>query len=66
VLGVLTRRWQKPTRSTPQGANCVEARRLDDVVEVRNSNNPGPVVTFTIQEWRTFRDAVRLDNEFAV
>jgi hypothetical protein len=43
----------------------VEARLVEDVVEVRNSNSPNSgTVRFTRAEWATFIDAVDLDGEF--
>jgi hypothetical protein len=43
----------------------VEARLVEDVVEVRNSNSPNSsTVRFTRAEWATFLDAVELDGEF--
>ena len=60
----LNERWQKATRSDPNG-NCVEARYLDGVVEVRNSNDPDAgSVRFSRSEWVTFIDAVDEDGEF--
>jgi hypothetical protein len=63
-MAALDERWHKPTRSGNNG-QCVEARFLGDVVEVRNSNHPGAgTVSFTRAEWETFIDAVNLDGEF--
>ena len=39
-MAALNERWHKPTRSGNNG-QCVEARFVDGVVEVRNSNFPG-------------------------
>jgi hypothetical protein len=36
-----------------QGGN-VEVRHVEDGVEMRNSSQPGVVVSFTMEEWRTF------------
>jgi hypothetical protein len=63
-MAALNERWQKPTRSGNNG-QCVEARLVDDVVEVRNSNHPNAgSVRFTRAEWETFIDAVDVDGEF--
>jgi hypothetical protein len=63
-MAALNERWQKPTRSGNNG-QCVEARLVDDVVEVRNSNHPDVgSVRFTRAEWETFIVAVDVDGEF--
>jgi hypothetical protein len=63
-MTALNERWHKPTRSGNNG-QCVEARFVDDVVEVRNSNSPhAGTVRFTRAEWETFIDAVDVDGEF--
>lgn len=35
-------------------ANCVEVRECDCGVQVRDSKNPGVVLTFTAAEWDAF------------
>jgi Domain of unknown function (DUF397) len=63
-MAALNERWHKPTRSGVNG-NCVEARFIADVVEVRNSNCPeAGTVRFTRDEWETFIAAVDIDGEF--
>jgi hypothetical protein len=63
-MAALNGRWQKATRSDPNG-NCVEARYVDGVVEVRNSKSPeAGSVQFTRSEWETFIVAVDEDGEF--
>jgi Domain of unknown function (DUF397) len=60
----LNEQWHKATRSGSNG-QCVEARYLDGVVEVRNSKSPGAgTVRFTRSEWETFVVAVSEDGEF--
>ncbi|MGK5682950.1 DUF397 domain-containing protein [Actinoplanes sp. URMC 104] len=55
-------RWHKTNRSLQ--TNCVEVTLAGDVIGVRNSRDPGgPVLTFTVSEWRAFLGGVR-DNEF--
>ena len=63
-MAALNERWQKATRSGSNG-QCVEARYLDGVVEVRNSKLPeAGAVRFTRSEWLTFIAAVSEDGEF--
>jgi hypothetical protein len=63
-MAALNEEWQKPTRSGNNGA-CVQARFVDGVVEVRNSNAPDAgLVRFTRVEWDTFISAVDEDGEF--
>ena len=46
--------WRKSTRSGGDGA-CVEVRRHDDAIQVRDSKDQGgPVLTFTVAEWDAF------------
>jgi hypothetical protein len=50
--------WRKSTRSGLTG--CVEVAVGDAEVAVRNSRHPdGPVLEFTLQEWRAFLAGVR-------
>ena len=63
-MAALNGQWHKPTRSGNNG-QCVEARFVDGVVEVRNSNGPeAGTVRFTRAEWETFIAAVDTDGEF--
>ena len=63
-MAALNEQWQKATRSGDNGA-CVQARFVDGIVEVRNSNDPeAGLVRFTPREWATFIDAVDEDGEF--
>lgn len=39
--------------------NCVEARYVGDLVQVRSSRWPGTANMFTVDEWRAFLDGVR-------
>jgi uncharacterized protein DUF397 len=49
--------WQRSSRSSGNG-QCVEWAYLDDAVAVRNSREPeGPVLVFTLEEWRAFVEA---------
>lgn len=48
--------WNKSSRSSPNGQNCVEvARNLPGIVAVRDSKNPdGPRMVFTQSTWHAF------------
>jgi hypothetical protein len=47
--------WIMSSRSTGNGGSCVEARRHDGQIEVRNSKNPSAgSVLFTAEEWDSF------------
>jgi hypothetical protein len=47
--------WIMSSRSAGNGGSCVEARRHDGLIEVRNSTNPAAAtVRFTAEEWDSF------------
>jgi Domain of unknown function (DUF397) len=47
--------WIMSSRSAGNGGSCVEARRHESVIEVRNSKNRAAgTVRFTIEEWDSF------------
>lgn len=49
--------WIKAAASGGNGGSCVEARRHDDMIEVRDSKDrQGPVLRFTSKEWAAFLD----------
>ena len=51
--------WKKSSCSV--GGGCVEVRRTDSGVQVRDSKNvTGPTLEFTDYEWRSFIGGVRL------
>lgn len=57
--------WRISTRSGTEG-NCVEVRKADGRVEVRDSKDrTGPVLSFTGDEWRAFMGGAKND-EFAL
>jgi len=54
--------WRRSSRC--EAGTCVEARRVGDVIEVRDAKDPdGPVLRYTVEEWEAFRLGV-LDGEF--
>lgn len=62
---MLNDQWQKSTKSDPN-ANCVEAREVGGVIEVRNSKSPeAGTATFTRPEWIAFLEGAQ-DGEFDV
>lgn len=55
--------WRKSSYSSGASATCVEVSIHADGVAVRDSKNPtGPVLQFTMQEWRVFLLGVRSDE----
>jgi hypothetical protein len=56
--------WIMSSRSTGNGGSCVQARRCDGIIEVRNSKNPSAgTVRFTVEEWDSFLFGAR-NGEF--
>ncbi|MFS8479041.1 MAG: DUF397 domain-containing protein [Micromonosporaceae bacterium] len=52
--------WIMSSRSAGNGGSCVEARRYDGLIEVRNSKNPAAgTVRFTPEEWDSFLYGVK-------
>ncbi len=57
--------WRKSTRSNA-GGDCVEVAETPDAIGVRDSKDPtGPVLVFTVAEWRAFLEGVHA-GEFEV
>jgi hypothetical protein len=50
--------WRKSSKSNPSG-NSVEARAEDGLVHVRESDDPGIVVTTTPEKWAAFIEGVK-------
>ncbi len=53
--------WVKATRSGGNGGSCVEVRRHDGMIEVRDTkdNGTGPMLRFTSAEWDAFLDGAK-------
>jgi hypothetical protein len=52
--------WRKSSRSSGNGGNCVEVAEAQALRLARDSKNPtGPVLAFTLDEWRRFTDNVK-------
>lgn len=55
-----TTAWMKASKSTGNGGACVEARRNEGAIEVRNSKRPeAGTVLFTFEEWDAFLDGAK-------
>lgn len=58
-----TTHWLKARASAANG-DCVEQRRRDEMIEIRDSKNPGgPVLRFTPNEFTAWLDGAR-NGEF--
>lgn len=56
---MLTREWRTATRSGTDG-NCVEVRRADDGVQVRDTKNrEGGTLTVPSAGWQTFINDIK-------
>lgn len=54
---MISQEWKKSSRSGANGGSCVEVRRQDETIQVRDSKDPnGPVLNFTPSEWVAFVD----------
>jgi len=59
---MLDQSWRKSTRSGSNG-QCVEARRMGDTIQLRDSKDPsGPVLSFTPGQWAAFTAGVKGDE----
>lgn len=63
----MTTSWIKSSKSGTNGGSCVEARRHDGMIEVRDTKDGGrgPVLRFTSAEWDAFLDGAKR-SEFDV
>ncbi len=56
--------WRKSSKSGTNGGNCVEVRRHEQAIQVRDSKDPsGPILRFTSAEWEAFVGGVH-EGEF--
>ena len=57
--------WIKARKSGGNGGSCVEVRRCDDMIEVRDTKaqGAGPILRYTLAEWDAFLDGAR-NREF--
>lgn len=63
---LITETWRKSTKSGPYSDNCVEVRKVNNFIEIRNSKNPDAgTAMFTEFEWTAFIGGVK-DNEFEI
>ena len=54
---MITTAWKKSSRSAGNQGECVEVRRDEETIQVRDSKDPnGPILTFTVAEWEAFLD----------
>lgn len=59
-MNTTTTPWVKARRSSNAGA-CVEVRRHNGMIEVRDSKDrSGPILRFTGPEWDAFLDGTRM------
>ena len=60
-----TTQWIKAAASGGNGGSCVEARRHNDMIEVRDTKDAGegPILRFTSAEFAAFLDGAR-NREF--
>ncbi|WP_194904208.1 DUF397 domain-containing protein [Catenulispora rubra] len=57
-MTVLEPRWRKSSHSGG-GDNCLQVRYVGGVVQVRDSEDPEPVQTYTRSQWDAFLAGVR-------
>lgn len=57
----MTSTWFKARASGTNGGSCVEIRRHDDLIEVRDTKDHGcgPVLRFTRAQWYAFLDGAK-------
>jgi Domain of unknown function (DUF397) len=57
--------WRKSSYSGGNGGSCLEARRLNGMIEVRDTKDQGtgPTLRYTKQEWSAFLAGAK-DGEF--
>ena len=61
---MISREWKKSSKSGGNGGSCVEVRRHEQAIQVRDSKDrSGPVLQFTPAEWEAFIGGAK-DGEF--
>jgi len=61
---VISREWKKSSKSGGNGGSCVEVRRHEQAIQVRDSKDrSGPILQFTPAEWEAFIGGAK-DGEF--
>ncbi len=56
--------WKKSSKSGTNGGQCVEVRRHEETIQVRDSKDPhGAILRFTRHEWEAFIGGAK-DGEF--
>jgi hypothetical protein len=52
--------WKKSSRSGANQGSCVEVRRCEGTIQVRDTkdNGSGPILNFTPAEWQAFVNGV--------
>ena len=61
---MISQEWKKSSRSGGNGGSCVEVRRHDGTIQVRDTKDrEGPILTFTRREWEAFIGGAK-DGDF--
>lgn len=61
---MISQEWKKSSKSGGNGGECVEVRRRDEAIQVRDSKDPtGPILRFTGKDWAAFIGGAK-DGEF--
>ena len=61
---MISQEWKKSSKSGGNGGSCVEVRRHEQAIQVRDSKDPeGPILRFTAKEWEAFLGGTK-DGEF--
>ena len=55
----MTKKWIKATKSGANGGQCVEMARENNMIEVRDSKDPGLVLRFTRDEFDAWLDGAK-------
>jgi Domain of unknown function (DUF397) len=49
--------WRTATKSA--AGNCVQIARRGDMIMIADSKDPGPFLSYTLQEWDAFLDGAK-------